>query len=57
MAMEPLPVMNKVFSLVLQFETEFVNTSKENGNGMVQEMASFVGNQNNNQFEGIGTVK
>lgn len=62
MAMDPLPVMNKVFSLVLQFEREFIANERDI---RIQEMSSVVrkgyngqsSDNNGNQFSNynIGT--
>lgn len=42
MAMDPLPTLNKVFSLTIQYERECVIIDKESNRQVV--IASFVGN-------------
>lgn len=53
MTMDPMATMNKVFSLLLQFEREFIVLEKD---GHTQDIASFVIRRNNYQgYQGQGS--
>lgn len=53
MVMDPLPSMNKVFLLVLQYENQFLVSDKETES--LQEVAAFVQKNNNLGTYGVGS--